>query len=187
MNKKVISAILVIVLVAGLAAFFLTKRDDTNDAPAQDTSVSLQSESLPTQDSTQKSTVPEEQQQTPPATTTPPPTTAPTPAPTQSTNRYITVDQYTSSKSEYTDNKKILFFHASWCSVCQAIDKEINAEPSRIPSGTTFIKTDYDDNTDLRKKYGVTYQYTFVQIDNEGNQLKKWSATTLEKALNSVQ
>lgn len=106
---------------------------------------------------------------------------------TASSNKYITINDYNSDKQQYTDNKKVLFFHASWCPVCQGIEKEINADPARIPTGTTIIKTDYDSNTDLRKKYGITYQYTFVQIDNEGNQLKKWSATSLDKALNSVQ
>jgi hypothetical protein len=36
------------------------------------------------------------------------------------------------------------------------------------------LKTDYDSNIDLRKKYGVTSQHTFVQIDSSGNLIKKW-------------
>jgi thiol-disulfide isomerase/thioredoxin len=100
---------------------------------------------------------------------------------------YITLSDYNANKAAYADNKKVLFFHASWCPICQSIDKAITADPSQIPTKTTIVKTDYDSNQDLRKKYGVTYQYTFVQIDNDGKQLKKWSATTLADALSQIQ
>lgn len=112
---------------------------------------------------------------------------APQPAQTSTVSSYVTIDEYTQNTQAYADAKKVLFFHAPWCPICAGIDKEIVAAPSKIPSGTTIIKTDYDKNTALRQKYGVTYQYTFVQIDNEGNQLKKWSATSLDKVLAQVQ
>jgi hypothetical protein len=37
---------------------------------------------------------------------------------------------------------------------------------------------DFDNETDLRKKYGVTIQHTFVQIDKDGNSLAKWAGST---------
>ena len=100
---------------------------------------------------------------------------------------YITVDEYNQNPQAYADAKKVLFFHAPWCPICAGIDKEIVAAPSKIPSGTTIIKSDYDKNTALKQKYGVTYQYTFVQIDNDGIQLKKWSATSIDKVLAQVE
>ena len=30
---------------------------------------------------------------------------------------------------------------------------------------------------DLKKKYGVVYQHTFVQVDKDGNLIKKWSGS----------
>jgi hypothetical protein len=36
------------------------------------------------------------------------------------------------------------------------------------------FKTDYDTSNDLKTKYGVTYQHTFVQIDSSGNAITKW-------------
>lgn len=100
---------------------------------------------------------------------------------------FVTLADYESAKSDYTDNTKVYFFHASWCSICKGIESEIEADPSRIPSGTTLIKTDYDSELSLRQKYGVTTQYTFVQVDNSGNQIAKWSATSLDKALAGIQ
>lgn len=84
------------------------------------------------------------------------------------------------------DGKVVLFFHAAWCPVCKAIEAEILANPSRIPDGVHILKVDYDSNTALRQKYGVTYQYTFVQVDASGAQIKKHSASTLDKALAGV-
>lgn len=67
----------------------------------------------------------------------------------------------------------VLFFHATWCPSCNAADKELKS--SEIPDGLTVLKTDYDSNLDLRKKYWVTSQHTFVQVDNSWNKINKWS------------
>ncbi len=99
---------------------------------------------------------------------------------------YITLANYNTDTAKYADSKKVYFFHASWCPICQGIEKEINADTSKIPAGVTLIKTDFDTSTELRKKYGVTTQYTFVQVDNNGNQTAKWSASSLTDALAGI-
>jgi len=99
---------------------------------------------------------------------------------------YVTLADYNANPTKYADSKKVYFFHASWCPICQGIDKEINADMSKIPAGVTLIKTDFDKSTDLRQKYGVTTQYTFVQVDNSGNETAQWSATSLDKAIEGV-
>lgn len=83
------------------------------------------------------------------------------------------------SYSEYSSEKVagarwdiVLFFHASWCPSCVSADKNMSSE--EIPENLTLLKTDFDESTDLRKKYGVTSQHTFVQVDSEGNLIKKW-------------
>jgi thioredoxin 1 len=99
---------------------------------------------------------------------------------------YISLTDYESDPSKYADTKKVYFFHASWCPICQSIHKEIEADRSKIPAGVTFIKTDFDSATDLRQKYGVTTQYTFVQVDESDNEVGQWSATSLDAALAKV-
>jgi hypothetical protein len=47
-----------------------------------------------------------------------------------------------------------------------------------IPAGITILKTDYDSETELKKKYGVTTQHTLVQVDKDGNLIKKWSGSS---------
>lgn len=83
--------------------------------------------------------------------------------------------------------KVILYFHAEWCPICRGIEREINANPAGIPSGVTILKVDYDTETTLKQKYGVTYQHTFVQVDAEGKQIAKWGdATTLAQVVSKI-
>lgn len=72
--------------------------------------------------------------------------------------------------------KVVLNFSAPWCPICREADKNFKA--SATPDGLTLLKVDYDSSTDLKKKYGVTYQHTFVQVDKDGKLLKKWTATS---------
>ncbi len=76
-----------------------------------------------------------------------------------------------------TTGKVILFFKAGWCGTCATVDKDIRANLGNIPKDVTILKVDYDSSTELKQKYGVTYQHTFVQVDVGGNQLKKWSGS----------
>jgi len=99
---------------------------------------------------------------------------------------YVTLADYDADPAKYADSKKVYFFHASWCPICQGIDKEINADMSKIPTGVTMIKTDFDSSTKLRQKYGVTTQYTFVQVDSDSNETAQWSASSLDKAVAGI-
>ncbi len=71
-----------------------------------------------------------------------------------------------------TSGNKILFFHASWCSTCKALDQNIRA--GVIPADLTIFKVNYDTEKELVKKYGITYQHQLVQVDDAGNKLNKW-------------
>jgi thioredoxin 1 len=101
---------------------------------------------------------------------------------------YISYTDYTTNQDKYKDFKVVLFFHAPWCPTCQALDKSINDNLGTIPDKTVIVKTDYDSSNDLKKKYGVTYQHTMVQVDTGGNKIKKWSGSpTLKDLLAEIQ
>lgn len=57
-----------------------------------------------------------------------------------------------------------------------------------VPLRDRRWQADFDTATDLRQKYGVTVQHTFLQIDAEGTELAKWSGsvTADEIAQNTV-
>jgi thiol-disulfide isomerase/thioredoxin len=73
-----------------------------------------------------------------------------------------------------TPGDKLLFFHASWCSQCVALEEDIEA--SGVPDGVTVFKVDYDSNQDLRQKYGVTIQTTMVKVDDDGEKIESYVA-----------
>jgi thiol-disulfide isomerase/thioredoxin len=98
-----------------------------------------------------------------------------TPAPEAAVQSYVTTTG--DELASITGDKRVLFFHASWCPTCKSLDKEISSTVSEIPAGTTIARLDFDKETDLRKKYGVTVQHTLVQIDAEGNEVAKWSGS----------
>ncbi len=77
----------------------------------------------------------------------------------------------------------VLFFRASWCPTCRTVDADIKANLKNIPSDLTILDVNYDDSTSLKQQYGVTYQHTFVQVDAQGNLIKKWSGSPTLAAL----
>lgn len=85
------------------------------------------------------------------------------------------------------DRKVVLFFHASWCPTCKAAHQAFLEGQDSIPSDVLILKTDYDTQTDLKKKYDVNYQHTFVQIDSEGNQIQQWNGGDIKELLKRVQ
>lgn len=83
--------------------------------------------------------------------------------------------------------KVVLFFKASWCPTCRALDADIKASLDDLPDGLTILEVDYDTATELRQKYGVTNQHTLVQVDSKGDQITKWSGgLTLETVLEKL-
>ena len=81
----------------------------------------------------------------------------------------------------------VLFFHASWCPSCRGLNSDIEKNLNAIPEGVSILKTDYDQETELKKKYGITYQHTLVQVDKDGNMVKKWSGSpTLASLISQI-
>jgi len=91
----------------------------------------------------------------------------------QGPGRYI---KYTENAISNTPGKKIFFFYASWDPDCETTDKNLIA--SVLPNGVTVFKTNYDTENILKKKYSITNQNTFVQIDDNGDMIKKWIGGT---------
>lgn len=91
--------------------------------------------------------------------------------------RYI--DYYDGAVDE-TDGLKVLFFYATWCPKCRALDEDITA--NTVPDGMTIFKVDFDTELELRQRYGVTLQTTIVYVGDDGDVLAKgvlYNDTTL--------
>ena len=104
-----------------------------------------------------------------------PTTSAPAvePAPTEATTDTATAGvyrEYSDDAVADADGRVLLFFHASWCPQCRAIEDDILTQG--VPAGVTILHVDYDTHQDLRQRYGVTLQTTFVEVDAAGEPLQ---------------
>ncbi len=94
-------------------------------------------------------------------------------APHVTSGRYVA---YSKEAFEAARGKKrVYYFWAAWCPTCKVVDQEFSTMSDKIPSDVIVFKTNYDTELDLKKKYTITYQHTFVQIDENGNEITKWN------------
>ena len=105
------------------------------------------------------------------------------PANKEQAGNYLTLQEFENSKDQYGKSDVVLFFNANWCSTCKIARDNIESNLNSIPSNLTIVVVDFDKETDLRKKYGVTIQHSFVQIDENGNELAKWSGSVTAKEI----
>lgn len=102
------------------------------------------------------------------------------------------VEYVDSSTLETENSKTVLFFYANWCSTCIPTDKELKSDESKLPDGVSVVRVNYNDpDTDsnekaLATKYGITYQHTFVQIDEKGNEIVKWNGGSVDKLISNI-
>jgi thioredoxin 1 len=148
------------------------EKEGSNTEPAQGATPTITNTSAPITQSAP----------TPPSSPT---TTTATPViVTKTAGKYI---QYSadSAKLAAAEGSSVIFFHAPWCPTCKAAESDINSNISKLESGLTILKTDYDTSTELKKQYGVTSQSTFVKIDKDGKLIKKGNGFTTVDAINN--
>jgi thiol-disulfide isomerase/thioredoxin len=79
----------------------------------------------------------------------------------------------------------VLFFHASWCPSCKDAMMKLESRQADLGDITLFV-VDYDKARAEKRMYGISYQHTFVQIDDQGKVLSKWSGGTVDEILDNV-
>jgi thioredoxin 1 len=109
------------------------------------------------------------------------PATGTTSAPSAAPGAYLTRGEYQDQMAARGDTAVVLFFHASWCPDCRATEAAI--DESGVPDGLTVVKVDFDSETELRRQYGVTQQHTFVQVDADGAEIRKWTGSADGEAI----
>lgn len=81
---------------------------------------------------------------------------------------------YSPEAASSTTSQAVLFFYAPWCAQCRSIEKGIVEQG--VPSGYDIFKVDYDSNQELREKYEIAIQSTFVRINESGEEIDKYVA-----------
>ncbi len=104
---------------------------------------------------------------------------AQTPAAVEQTGPRATVLNFETEAQVNTlaaEGTTVVFFFASWCPNCRATVTELNARWADVNPDLTLVIADYDKESALKGKYGVTYQDTFVLLDAAGEPIKSWNA-----------
>ena len=103
------------------------------------------------------------------------------PAPDSNTDTPTTAGTSAGVYEEYSDTAianaegtTLLFFHAPWCPQCRAVESDILSQG--VPAGVTIIKVDFDSRQDVRQKYDVSQQTTFIKLDGSGNEVQRFVA-----------
>jgi len=76
--------------------------------------------------------------------------------------------------AEADDQDRVLFFAASWCPTCQMADREFTNKTAELPDGVAIFKADFDQDRELKSRYNIVTQHTFVQVDSAGEEVNKW-------------
>ena len=88
--------------------------------------------------------------------------------------------------------RRVLYFYATWCPSCKVANEDFTANPDKIPEDVVVLRVNYNDpdtnqeEKDLAKKYGITYQHTFVQVDSAGKELTKWNGGETDELITNI-
>jgi len=93
------------------------------------------------------------------------------------------VDYSDETYTKAAGDKRVLFFHATWCPTCKVANASFLENKEKIPAGVSLLKTDYDKENELKDKYEISYQHTFVQVDENGNEIAKWNGGGIDELL----
>lgn len=91
--------------------------------------------------------------------------------------RYADYSEETFTKATEDNGKAVLFFAAlAWCPSCQAADRDFKANFNKVPSDVTILKVDYDTAKDMKQKYAITMQDSFIQVDSQRKEVTRWNS-----------
>ncbi len=94
-----------------------------------------------------------------------------------------TVDAF----DDAADQQRVLFFHAGWCPTCRRADRAFRDSASDIPEDVVLFRVNYDTQRDLRQRYAITYQHSFVLVDGRGEIVRRWAGGDIDRLLSELQ
>ncbi len=100
--------------------------------------------------------------------------------PTFSAGQIVPIVNYSPElvqKSLQEKKRVVLFFQASWCSTCYLIEKDFQAEASKIPADVVIFRVNIDTEKELKSKYAVVAQDELVQIDTAQKEISHWKSS----------
>lgn len=163
------SVIILFIVLVGISLYLIVNQSKTMQAPEYIVSQpEVMNDSVVTADTTDEAQVP----------------------PEVNAERYIPFSSGTLNRLANT--RRVLFFYADWCPTCKVANDEFLQKSELIPTDVSLIRVNYNDTQtdqdekDLAKKYGITYQHTFVEIDAKGNMLTTWNGGEIDELLTNI-
>lgn len=91
------------------------------------------------------------------------------------TKRFIAYSPENLTKA-VENGRAVVFFHAGWCPMCLQAENDLKSNFEKVPQDVTILKTDYDTSKELKSKYEITMQDSWVQVDKDGKRLVLWNS-----------
>ncbi len=92
-------------------------------------------------------------------------------------SHYIDYSADNLAKATASNGRAVIWFAAlAWCPSCQASDRDFKAHFDKVPKDVTIMKINYDTAKELKQKYAITMQDTFIQIDSKGSEIIRWNS-----------
>ncbi len=88
--------------------------------------------------------------------------------------------------------RRVLFFYAGWCTTCRPVNAQFLESANQLPDDVVVFRVNFrDSDTDEEEKklaemYKITYQHTFVQVNEQGGVIKKWNGGNLTDLIKNV-
>lgn len=92
----------------------------------------------------------------------------------QSGGSYLEYSEATTISEINKGQTVVLFFKANWCPTCLDASANFTTRTEEIPANVSLLEVDYDSAIDLRSRYGVITQHTFVQLDENQELVNTW-------------
>lgn len=112
-------------------------------------------------------------------------TTEQTPASSQNPVQTAQYKTYAPAELGNEYQRHIIFFHASWCPECRAFEQALLS--GTLPNDVQILKADYDSETELKQKYSVVIQSTFVEVNKQGELIAKWVGYGRDKTFAAIE
>jgi thiol:disulfide interchange protein len=103
------------------------------------------------------------------------------------TNTYVDYSPTTQAAAQQQGTTVLFFAATEWCQTCSALEAEILEKSDQIPAQVTILKVDYDNDSAMKSRYGVTTQHTLIVLDKSGSEVKRWVGGDFARMLRGIE
>ncbi|MEX0895859.1 MAG: thioredoxin family protein [Patescibacteria group bacterium] len=85
------------------------------------------------------------------------------------------------------ENTVVLYFWAPWCSTCSTLDHDLQDGIAQVPDDITLLRVNYDEETELKQRFNVVTQHTFVQLTANNEPITVWVGGEIEELVENLE